>query len=158
MACHSESYRLSQLVFASVLRFRAGITEAARDRLRSNPLLEPMLYALAVDDQTLHVFSTDAEAIAYCEGYDVASGTWRFFAADGSPLVPTFSEPARKGAFLVTHGRYALAAGAGAPLQESMARVSSVEGPPGLQSVAEVARALTRPSSGLPTAAAHVQR
>lgn len=102
-----------------------------------------MLYALAADDRTLHVFFTEAEAISYCEGYDVASGNWRFFAADGSPLVAVFSEPARQDAFLVTHGRYELKPGPGPSLQESFASIGAVEGPSGFQSLAEVARALT---------------
>lgn len=109
-----------------------------------------MLYALATDDRTLHVFSTEAEAISHCEGFDVASGHWCFFAADGSPLVAVFSEPAREGAFLITHGRYALSPGTGPSLQESLAGIAAVEGPPGLQSIAEVARvlALPRPPGG----------
>lgn len=107
-----------------------------------------MLYALSTDDRTLHVFSTEAEALSYCEGYDVASGTWRFFAEDGSPLAAVFSEPAQEGRIVITHGRYSLGPGTGPSLQESLAEIAAVEGPPGLQSVGEVALALTRRGEG----------
>lgn len=107
-----------------------------------------MLYALARDDRTLHVFSTEAEALADCEGYDVASDNWRFFAEDGSPLTAVFSEPAQDGKILISHGRYSLSPGTGPSLQESLAEVAAVEGPPGLQSVGEVALALARRVEG----------
>jgi hypothetical protein len=44
-----------------------------------------MLFALSTDDRTLMVFGDAADAVAYCEGRDVAEGGWRFWDAAGSP-------------------------------------------------------------------------
>jgi hypothetical protein len=107
-----------------------------------------MLYALSTDDRTLHVFATEAEALSYCEGYDVSSGNWHFFAEDGSPLSAAFSEPAQEGRISISHGRYSLGPGTGPSLQESLTEIAAVEGPPGLQSVGEVALALARRGEG----------
>ncbi|MDQ7746084.1 hypothetical protein [Hydrogenophaga pseudoflava] len=116
-----------------------------------------MLYALSKDDRTLHVFACETDALAYCEGYDVASGNWQFFAVDGSPLNAVFTEPASKSTFVVTHGRYFLVPGTGASLADQLAIVVAVEGPPELCSPADVASALTRRSSRPPSAAAELK-
>jgi hypothetical protein len=42
------------------------------------------------------VFPEESAAIGYCEGWDVSEGGWLFFAADGCPMEPIFSEPASK--------------------------------------------------------------
>lgn len=125
---------------------------------RSAQTLELMLFAFATDDRSLEVFASEAEAVASCEGADVASSGYLFFAGDGSPLEPVFSEPAVIGSFVVTHGRYSLRACSGAHLRDVLPRVSVVEGPTGIQSVADVARVLTSHSSGPPTASAELQR
>ena len=67
-----------------------------------------MLFAFATDDLSLTVFASEAEAVASCEGADVAAGGYMFFATDGSPLEPVFSEPAIIRSLVVTHGRYSL--------------------------------------------------
>ena len=101
-----------------------------------------MVYALSTDDGALHVFPSAAGAVSYCEGYDVAGGLWRFFSADGTPLEAVFSEEARKHSFTVSHGVYALKPGVGPALQYCFGEIRSVEGPPGQQSLDEVAAAL----------------
>ncbi|MDB5802960.1 MAG: hypothetical protein JWN73_282 [Betaproteobacteria bacterium] len=103
-----------------------------------------MVYAFSADDRALHVFTNAAAAVAYCEGYDVADGLWRFFSADGVPLEAVFSEPARKYAFTVSHGKYDLKPSAGATLQDHFSEVRSVEGPPGQQSLEEIASAVSK--------------
>ena len=117
-----------------------------------------MLFAFATDDLSLTVFASEAEAVASCEGADVAAGGYMFFATDGSPLEPVFSEPAIIRSLVVTHGRYSLRPGTGLNLREVLPRVSAVEGPPGLQSVAEVERVLTSHSSGPPAPPTEFQR
>lgn len=49
-----------------------GQIEQARQRIFK------MVYAFSTDDNVLHVFPNAEAAIAYCEGYDVAGGLWRF--------------------------------------------------------------------------------
>ena len=38
-----------------------------------------MIFAFDTDDRSLMVFSSEAEAIAYCEGVDVEEGGWSLF-------------------------------------------------------------------------------
>ena len=108
-----------------------------------------MIFALATDDHGLMIFATEADAVAYCEGIDVAEGGWEFFAADGAPLEAHFSQPASRGAVFVTSGEYTLrAAGDTRPsLSERLNAVTYVEGMPGVVSVADVERLLTSRST-----------
>src|SRR5262245_19005843 len=67
-----------------------------------------MIFALETDEQTLYRFTTDAEAIAYCEGVDVEAGIWLFWDAHGRPLAPRFITPNRRGILTVLSGHYLL--------------------------------------------------
>jgi hypothetical protein len=104
-----------------------------------------MIFALATDDHGLMIFATEADAVAYCEGIDVAEGGWEFFAADGAPLEPVFSQPASRGSVSVASGQYTLrrAENTRPSLSERINVVTYVEGIPGVGSVADVERLLT---------------
>ena len=66
----------------------------------------------------LATYATSGEAIAQTPGMDVAEGDTLFFAADGSPLLPHFSEPARfTSDTTYVNGVYSLSPGAGRTLQ-----------------------------------------
>lgn len=108
--------------------------------------LEAMLFALSTDDRTLHIFADEAAAISYCEGVDVQDGGWRFFDGEGEPLEAVFVKPNRRGVFLVESGVYVLRRPSTPkePLIEALDGVAAVEGPPPLNSVAEVKKLLTQ--------------
>jgi hypothetical protein len=104
-----------------------------------------MIFALATDDHGLKIFATEADAVAYCEGIDVAEGAYEFFAQDGTPLEAHFSEQPR-GTFFISSGKYLLrpAENTTRPsLSERLDAVSYVEGMPGVSSTADVQRLLT---------------
>jgi hypothetical protein len=104
-----------------------------------------VIYAFSTDDRTLHVHVDAAKAVAACEGYDVATGVWLFYAADGQPLEPRFSEPATSTRWTVTHGRYELhpaSRALGATLDELLDDEVAIEGGGGLSNAAEVRRAV----------------
>lgn len=100
-----------------------------------------LLYVFANDDHTLAVYRDASDAIAACEGVDVADGNYQFFDSVGRPLKARFLEPNSQGAFFIKSGRYTLepvlAADAGS-LQSVLKQVCSVTGA-GLNSVTEVA-------------------
>lgn len=121
------------------------------------PTLELMIFSYATDDRSLKAFASEAEAVAYCEGADVAESGYLFFAADGSSLEPVFSVPAVTGLFVIKHGCYSLCPGAGAHLRQVLPYVSVVEGA-GFHTVAEVEITLTSHSGGPPPADAELQR
>ena len=101
-----------------------------------------MIFALSTDDRTLSVFATAAEAIGYCEGIDVEDGIWLFFANDGTPLEPRFTQPNRRGRILVRSGTYILEpASAGVHLCDAIEGVAAVEGS-GMSSLEDVRRHL----------------
>ena len=109
-----------------------------------------MVFAYASDDRTLMVFSTERDAVAYCEGIDVEDGGWSFFDASGNPLEPVFSVPNERRRFSVLSGKYSLVPAShssGRNLLELLGEVSAVEGPAPLNTVAEVRRVLTCTSS-----------
>jgi hypothetical protein len=110
-----------------------------------------MVFALAKDDRTLKVFATEADAISYCEGIDVEEGGWLFFANDGLPLEPHFSHPSRRGTWTVTSGIYSLRPSSirvNPTLRDRLHEVVSVDGIPGISTIADVERLLTAGSSG----------
>lgn len=80
-----------------------------------------MLYALSMDDRTLHTFSSVAEGLSYCEGWDVSSGNWKFFAADGGALEAVFCEPASRRGSIISHGKYSLRRVSGPALPDFLA-------------------------------------
>ena len=53
-----------------------------------------MIFALETDTGELEVFESPEQALMNCEKYDIASGVWAFFAANGMPLAP-LPEPQR---------------------------------------------------------------
>ena len=67
-----------------------------------------MIFALATDEQTLFVFQSTEEAIAYCEGVDVEAGDWIFWDEGGSPLQAEFTTPNHHGRFSIGNGAYRL--------------------------------------------------
>jgi hypothetical protein len=70
--------------------------------------------------QSVQTYATLEEAIGQTPGLDVAEGGVLFFAANGSPLVPVFSEPARMNhdTNTYTNGVYSLTPGSGRTLQD----------------------------------------
>jgi hypothetical protein len=46
--------------------------------LSGSPELNAMIFALATDENTLFVFASAVEAVAYCEAIDVEEGGWIF--------------------------------------------------------------------------------
>src|SRR5688572_11424078 len=58
-----------------------------------------MVFAEATDERCLSAFENDSEAIAYCEGIDVAEGNWLFWDDSGNPLEPVFSTASRGGKY-----------------------------------------------------------
>lgn len=67
-----------------------------------------MIFAFETEERALTVFQTEADAVAYCEGFDVGAATWLFWAADGSPLEADFIVPNKRGWFSVQSGTYRL--------------------------------------------------
>jgi hypothetical protein len=68
-----------------------------------------------LEDGTLQIYETAAEAIRDHEGIDVESGTVRFYDENGAYLEPRFSVPNRRGKFFglfgwVSSGVYELVA------------------------------------------------
>ena len=90
-----------------------------------------MIYVFANDDRGLSVHATEREAVAACEGIDVEDGNYLFFSSDGRPLQPKLIRPNRRGASLVTSGKYVLeplGQTASPGLREVLSRVTYVEG------------------------------
>jgi hypothetical protein len=101
-----------------------------------------MIFVFATDDRSLDAFAGESDAIAYCEGIDVANGVYLFFGPDGLPLQAVFTVPAKTGGFVLTSGKYHLLPAEGEVLQQVLPRVACVEGQ-GLTTVEQVARVLT---------------
>jgi hypothetical protein len=109
-----------------------------------------VIYVFANDDRGLTAYPSVAQAVAACEGVDVESGNYRFFAQDGSPLRARFSSPALRASALVVSRPYTLEADnpAAAPhLRQVLAQVAYIEGG-GLTQVEEVAALLEAAESG----------
>lgn len=110
-----------------------------------------MIFAFETDDKTLMVFPNERDVIRYCEGWDVSTGGWLFFAADGSPMEAVFSEPASKSGWVISHGRYSLrpnAASEKTQLLGLLPQVAAVEGEAPLNTVAAIEGLLTSRSTG----------
>ncbi|MBB4014948.1 hypothetical protein [Niveibacterium umoris] len=97
-----------------------------------------MIFAISTDDKTICVFASEAEAVAYCEGFDVSSGNWLFFNDRGIPMRAKFSTPSTQSGMIVTHGVYYLTSTGGRPLSQHLEGVAAVEGPEGLRSKDEI--------------------
>ena len=89
----------------------------------------------------LEVFSNAVLAAASNEGINIAEGDLWFFAADGSPLEAVFSERPYVDTERLKYlaGKYALQAGCGKPLRESIWDILSEVPMPGAQIVVRVA-------------------
>ena len=99
-----------------------------------------MIFAVATDEKSLHVFPTEAAAVAYCEGIDVQAGTWLFWNRYGVALQPEFLAPNQQGRLFVASGAYRLvpAAGPAASLGERLAGIAVIEGNPYFSSLAAI--------------------
>jgi hypothetical protein len=64
-----------------------------------------MYFALSADDLMLHVFASIEELAGYCEPIDVENDGWRFWNETGVALVPRFTQPVVRSAFVVGGGR-----------------------------------------------------
>ena len=116
------------------------------------PSLTPdaMIFAFATDDKTLMAFPDERAAISYCEGWDVAANGWHFFAANGCPMEPIFSEPASVSGWVISHGRYSLrpmAATEENSLLALLPNIAAVEGQAPLNTVAAIEKLLTAHTS-----------
>lgn len=116
-----------------------------------------MIFAFATDDRSLEAFASEADAVACCEGIDVANGGYQFFGPNGSPLQAVFTVEPKTSGFVVTSGRYHLQPGDGVTLQQVLPLVASVDGQ-GLRTLEQVEGVLTLRSSGPPPAAAELKR
>jgi len=67
-----------------------------------------MIFALATDENTLFVFASVTDAIAYCEGIDVEDGGWSFWDHAGCALDAEFLIPNHRNGFTVGNGSYRL--------------------------------------------------
>jgi hypothetical protein len=65
-------------------------------------------FVFAIDDGSLESFRTQAEAIVSAEGVDVEDGVYRFFAENGTELLPVFTMPNKRGSLTVLSGSYVL--------------------------------------------------
>ena len=105
-----------------------------------------MIFAVETEEQALHVFANEAEAIAHCEGLDVEAATWLFWDDAGIPLEPEFIVPNKRGLLSSKNGTYRLIqAGQNhhAALAEALEHIKSVVGLPPLTSVDAIRRHLT---------------
>ena len=100
-----------------------------------------MIFAVETEERALTVFSTEGEAVAYCEGLDVEAATWLFWTADGSPLEAEFITPNRRGWFSVQSGTYRLVPASPdhhAGLDEALDEILQLEPNPFFQSLPQV--------------------
>ena len=86
-----------------------------------------MIFALATDENTLFVFATATDAIAYCEGIDVEDGDWRFWDMAGNALAAEFLTTNSRSGFTVGSGSYRLAPVSGqSTLGESLSSIGQI--------------------------------
>lgn len=67
-----------------------------------------MYFALATDDLALYVFADFRALASCCEGIDVDSGGWLFWADDGTSLKARFTEPVERSGRVAGGGAYVL--------------------------------------------------
>ncbi|MDR6674377.1 hypothetical protein [Xanthomonas sp. 1678] len=90
-----------------------------------------MIFATATDENTLFVFDSIAEAIAYCEGIDVEDGSWIFWDEAGNALSAEFIMPNHHGRLTVGDGAYRLVQAPDQPtLAESLSSIFHIDGNP----------------------------
>jgi hypothetical protein len=112
-----------------------------------------MIFAVETEEQTLHVFPGESQAVAYCEGLDVEAAIWLFWDDIGKPLAPEFTVPNKRGLFIVANGQYHLVPAPvdhHADLLEALEYILNVEGPPLVNTVASVKQYLSIQSSKEP--------
>ena len=105
-----------------------------------------VIFAVATEEQTLHVFPGEAEAAAYCEGLDVEAAIWLFWDDAGVPLEPEFIVPNKRGLFSTKNGTYRLVKAAPnhhAGLLEALEHIRYVDGQAPFDSVVAIRRHLT---------------
>ena len=90
-----------------------------------------MIFAAATDENTLFVFASIAEAIAYCEGIDVEDDGWIFWDDAGNALSAEFLTPNHRGRFAIGGGTCRLVQASGKPtLTEFIASIRHIDGNP----------------------------
>jgi hypothetical protein len=90
-----------------------------------------MIFAAATDENTLFVFASAVDAIAYCEAIDVEEGGWIFWDEAGDALQAEFLTPNHRGGFMVGSGSYRLIqATDGSTLAMSLAGIRHLDGNP----------------------------
>lgn len=67
-----------------------------------------MIFALATDENTLFVFASFTDVMAYCEGIDVEDGVWNFWDHTGCALGAEFHAPNHRVGFTAGNGSYRL--------------------------------------------------
>jgi hypothetical protein len=100
-----------------------------------------MIFVAEIEERTLYAFTTESEAIAHCEGLDVAAGTWLFWNGAGEPLEAQFIAPNKRGLFTVKNGKYTLISAAPnhhAPLVEALEEILHYESASPFESKASV--------------------
>ncbi|WAC63717.1 hypothetical protein OVA13_04490 [Pseudoxanthomonas sp. SL93] len=106
-----------------------------------------MIFAAATDENTLFVFASISEAIAYCESIDVEDGGWIFWDHAGNALSAEFLTPNHRGRFTVGGGTYRLVQVSGKPtLTESIASIHHINGNPYFSTLSAVHEHLATPT------------
>lgn len=98
-----------------------------------------MIFAAATDENTLFVFASAVDAVAYCEAIDVEEGGWIFWDEAGDALQAEFLTPNHRGGFMVGGGAYRLVpAPDRPPLAAVLASIGAIEGNPHFATLAAV--------------------
>ncbi|WP_313914051.1 hypothetical protein [Tahibacter sp.] len=98
-----------------------------------------MIFVLATDDRSLHVFADADQAISYCEGIDVEDGVWEFWGPTGEALEAVFSTPNCRSDGWVSSGVYSLQSSLGRPhLLVALERIGHLETNPHFACLAAV--------------------
>ena len=67
-----------------------------------------MVFVLETETRALAVHGDEAAAVQRYEGIDVEAAQYLFWSADGTPLVPFFTVPNKRGWFSIQSGTYHL--------------------------------------------------
>lgn len=98
-----------------------------------------MIFAAATDEKGLMIFSSEREAIAYCEGVDVEDGMWRFWDGNGAALSAQVVVANHRTGIFVGSGTYGLRPAPDLPaLIHSLPYISYLEANPYFATLAEV--------------------